>query len=465
MVSRRHSASGLLAVALVAAVAQAQEPLEQDGVLAALIDEALQARPELAQARAEAQAARERVPQARALPDPMLQVGVQNDGFDKWQVGKMETSWILFMASQTVPFPGKRDLRGELADADARRRDLAAERARLGTIADVRRAYLSMQLAEARLELLAKLTALLEQAVTAAQGRYEAGEGPLSDVLRARLEVARLRQQRFIAEAEVRLQRQTLNRLRGRPLEDEVAGARPFPMLAFPAPPDEATALAQFRAQSPELLAAATDVTRAERGKALGQRSYFPDFSVAAGVMVRGALDPMWTVAVGVPLPVYAGTKQSRAVAEATAVLEAASKETQTLDQLLALRTGQRLASWRALSDVWRGYQDGLLADAEATAGSTLEQYRVGRVPFASVLEASTAAIGVVDASYGVLADAWRLAIAQDELSLAEVGVAAAPMGASVPGTGGMAGSPRGMGATGSADNGAGAEPGPATGM
>ncbi|MDP1919209.1 MAG: TolC family protein [Myxococcales bacterium] len=428
LAARKFSGVALV-VALASTVASAQQA---DGALATFIDEALATRPELDQARADVVAAQERVPQAESWADPMLQVGVQNDTFTSWQVGMMETSWVLFMASQTIPFPGKAGLRGAVASVDVSQRQLALERTRLSTIADVRRAYVSMQVARARLELLSTLTTLLEQAVAVASSRYESNEGPQSDILRARLELARLGQQRVVAEVEVTLQRQALNRLRGRPLDARVDGA-PFASLAFPVPPAEEAAVTAALERSPEVLAARAATRGAEHGKALSAKQALPDLSVGAGVMVRGRLAPMWTVTLGVPLPIFAGSKQARGVAEANAVFDSASKNVEAVEQLVRLRVAQRLAVWAALSQVWRTSQDSLRADAEATSTATLTQYRIGKVPFSSVLDATSATIGVLDASYVVLADAWRLAIAQDELSLSEVTVAGVQMGSAAP--------------------------------
>lgn len=408
-------------------------------MLSVLVDDAIEARPELAQARAELQAAQERVPQAQSWPDPMLQVGVQNDSFNKWQVGKMETSWLLFMASQTIPFPGKTGLRGDIANVEVTTRRLALERVRLATIGDVRRGYVALQLARARLDLLSRLSSLLTLAVEVAQSRYESGEGPQSDILRARLELGRLEQQRVVLQADEQLQLEALNRLRGHPLDEKVA-TRPLAQLAFPQPPDEGEATRRILEVSPEYLAARAGVDGARRVRDLNQRQYLPDLSVGAGVMVRGSLDPMWTVTLGLPIPVFAGTKQARAVSEAGATIDATNKGVETVEQVLRLRTAQRLSYWRALGKVWQSYQDRLLADAETTAAATLTQYRIGKVPFASVLEATSATIALVDASYAVLVDAWKLAIAQDEASFAEVSVNGTSMGSAVPGAGGGGG-------------------------
>jgi len=437
---RLTSAVCFIAVLTFTERAHAQEPESFDQTLALLTAEALKLLPELAQVRAESKAASERVSQVRALPDPMLQVGVQNDGFDRWSVGKMETSFVLFMASQTFPFPGKLGLRGELANAEVALRDASVERLRLSTVAEVRRAYLSLQLARARVSLVGKLMGLLEQSVAIAQTRYESNEGPQADVLRARLERARVSLRQRTLEADVRNQLSALNRLRNAPLDSPVESVRSFSRLSFPPVPDEEAAIAQSRAQSPELAGAHSGVLRAGSGKALASRSYFPDISVAAGVMVRGPLLPMWTVTIGVPLPVYAGAKQARAEAEAAAVAVGAAGGLETIEQLTALRTHQRIESWRALRDLWQIYENGLLVDADATAAATLTQYRVGQVPFAAVLEANATSIREIDASLQVLADAWLLAIAQDEISLAEPSAtisgarAAAPAGTAAAG-------------------------------
>lgn len=451
---RRTIGAVALAATLLGRGAAAAAPPQQDAILAAFIQEALGSRPELSQARADVQVAQERVTQAQAMPDPVLQVGVQNDSFNQWQVGTMESSWVLFMASQTFPFPGKRGLRAELASTEVRDRELATERVRLQTIAEVRRAYLAVQLAGARLELLAKLRGLIEQSIAVAEARYEIGEGVQSDLLRARLELARLQQQRLQVEANGRLQAQALNRLRAAPLDERIEGAPPFAALSFPPIPDEAASLSTFRDQSPEVLSTATGVLRAERARALSERSYYPDLSVSAGVMVRGSLEPMWTVTVGVPLPVFAGDKQSRAVAEAEALRASASRGSDALEQLLRLRIHQRIEYWGALEEMWQAYQGGLLKEAEAASESTLTQYRVGKVAFTSVLEASSTAISAIDASYGVLAEAWRLAIAHDELSLGESGSGGGVVGTGALGGGGASMSAaRGGAASGSASS------------
>lgn len=406
-----------LTCAAVPALAQSPEELPGDGALRVLVEESLGARAELAQLVARARAARERVPQAQAWPEPMLQVGVQNDGFSRWQVGSMGTSWVSFMASQTLPFPGKLGLRGELAQSDARLSELEIERVRLSTIAEVRRGYLALQLVRERKELLERLISLSGQLVEVARIRFESGTAAQSDVLRARVELSRVTQRRYLLEAEERVQTQALNRLRKRPLDTEIGTASRMSALAMPDLLPEERYLALARERSPEWLSSLVTSTRAGSSTALAKRSYFPDVSVSAGIMLRGQLEPMWALSVGVPLPVFAASRQARAVAEAEAEVDAAGRGIEVVEQLLALRARQRAQSMTALQAVWRNYQDGLLLQAATAAESTMAQYVAGRAEFAAVLEANAVSIAEWDAAFQVLANAWLLIIAQDELS------------------------------------------------
>jgi outer membrane protein TolC len=431
----------------------APTPPPPDPVLARLVDEAIASRPELRQAEAAARAERERVPQAGALPDPTLLLGIQNDGFGGLQIGKMETSYWQVMVTQGLPWPGKRGLREDVARESAAAVDAGVSRARLTTEADVRRAYVDLLLARDRLALLAKLDALWQQSAGIARTRYETGDGAQSDVLRAQLELNRLRQRRWALQAQERAALQALNRMRGRPLDEPVATTAGVRDLTVPALADADAAVADALARSPELAQARSGAARAGREVALARRERYPDLAVSAGVMPRGSLEPMWTASVSIGLPVWSSRKQARAVAESSARAAADASAAEGTERTVRLRVADRRSALGALLDTIRLYRDGLLVQSSATAESTLAQYRVGKVTFASVLEANAGYVNDEDGFLGALADAQRLAIAEAELSLEPVGLAGAGGGiggGAMPGAGGI-GSSSGGGAMGAA--------------
>ncbi|WP_342374470.1 TolC family protein [Myxococcus stipitatus] len=444
----RHLVVVLALLSPVAALAQAplsapepQAPpvssLATDETLSKLLAEALEARPELRQVEAQEKAAQERVPQAGALPDPVLQVGIQNDGFGELMIGEMEGSYFSIMASQALPFPGKRDLRTEVARLGAKAVSAQVLRARLTIEAELRRAYLDLLMTRERRGLLDRLEAIWKQSADLARIRYETGDGAQSDLLRAQLELNRIRQRRVALDAEERTRVQTLNRLSGRNLDESLPTTTRVRDLGIPELGEAEAAEKDALERSPELAEGRANIAQAQQQLALARRERWPDFTVSAGVMPRGGDFPtMWQANVGVNLPIFSGSKQNRAVAESVATAHATTRATETVEQVLRLRVRERLTALSALRETAALYRSGLLMQSAATAESTLTQYRVGRASFASVLEANSGIVRDEEDFLSTLVEAQRLAIAQAEVSLEPV----AALGGGGAGAGGMPG-------------------------
>lgn len=402
------------------ASAHAEPPpqLPSDPTLAALIQQSLAARPELASAMAAVRASEERVGQSRALPDPMLQLGVQNDGFKSIEVGRTETSYVSLMASQTFPWPGKLRLQGNVAARDAEVARSAIVRVRLSTEAEVRRAYLELVLARQRATLLDEVEAIWRKALGVARAMYETGGASQTDLLRAQLELQRIKQRRVALETEAKLRVQALNRLRNHPLDEPIA---------TPTRVDEQPALEPLRAvfseraalaRSPELAAARVAVLRSGESTALAERRRYPDFTVGTGIMYRGQMPPMWQVTLAAPVPLFSAGKQRHAAAESRALTQAAKNDVAALRQLIVLRTSERRAAFNAALETLAIYRQGLLVASRATAESTLAQYTTGKLSFAAVLEANAGYLADQEGYLQAVADAERILIAEAEVSL-----------------------------------------------
>ncbi len=160
--------------------------------------------------------------------------------------------------------------------------------------------------------------------------------------------------------------------------------------------------------------------------------------TVNAGVMVRGGtFPPMWQASVSVPLPVFAGSKQALAVREAEAGVVSREQGAARVEQLLRLRAQQRATALAAVLETVRLYREGLLVQSEATANSTLSQYAVDKVTFASVLDANAGFIADQDGYLLAVAQAHQLEIDRGEISLDGFATGVGSMGgASVPGSG-----------------------------
>src|SRR5512135_2322584 len=124
------------ALAAPAAAQQRADTLRLADAIAA----ARAANPALRSARLEADAAAARVSQAGALPDPQLQLGLDNrpvSGFGTMDPMTMNTVQL----TQTVPWPGKRGFAEERARRLAEAGKLDADAAELDLVARVKSAY------------------------------------------------------------------------------------------------------------------------------------------------------------------------------------------------------------------------------------------------------------------------------------------------------------------------------------
>jgi outer membrane protein, heavy metal efflux system len=412
-------------------------PLVEEPALQGMVKEALSKRPELAQVRAQMMAEQERAPQSRALPDPTLSLAIQNDGFSSIQIGKMESSWVSIMVSQTFPWAGKRGLRSEVAGFGSREAEADLRRVLLSVAADVERAYLDLLLVRDQLGLLARLESLWEQSEGLARIRYESGEGAQSDLLRAQLQRNRLRQQRWSLAGEEQRRIAVLNRLRGHPLDEPIATGRTLADLPDPGLADPEQAVKVAEAASPELQKALLFGAQADRRVDLAKRDRWPDVTVSAALMPRGGnFETMWQAGVAINVPVWSLQKQARVIAENQARGQAARSGAEAIRQLLQQRVQERTLVLRALVQANRLYRTGLLIQSDATVASTLAQYQVGRVTFASVLEALAGYLSDMNGFFDSIAAAQRIAIADREISLEAPNGVAGSGASPMPGAG-----------------------------
>ena len=181
-----------------------------------LVDEALQNSPEILAAQSRALAAKHRVPQASSLPDPMLMTGYQNDGFTGYTYGNSSDSQWMFSASQTVPFPGKLSLKGEMAAREAEGLSASTNTVRFRVVARVKDLYYDLALAYKAIDILRDKSALFSRTEDAALARYAAGMGQQQEVLMAQTEKYMLLEKEVMQKQKIQSLEAMLNTTVGR---------------------------------------------------------------------------------------------------------------------------------------------------------------------------------------------------------------------------------------------------------
>jgi len=266
-----------------------------------LVEAVLERNPNLAVARQTYRGALARYPQATALDDPMLGLGVAPLSFGARGVdaaGRIDLS-------QRLPFPGKRRLRGEaaLAEAEAAGQDLESLRLELAALAS--RLFDDYALSARALEINQEHAALLGELHRLSLARYAAGEDSKQAVLQAEMALARAQVERGELESRAALVVEQINALLHRGI------ALPLPeaprALAIPADPSDPVdgLVAEAVDAHPVLAAADARLHAADARVGLARREFMPDFTLTGAydrLWQESALQPFVGVQLNVPL-------------------------------------------------------------------------------------------------------------------------------------------------------------------
>ncbi|MEW6749484.1 MAG: TolC family protein [Candidatus Latescibacterota bacterium] len=375
----------LATLCLVAASAVGSTPPAEPALsLSALVEEALQANPEILQAEKTLEMARAKAPQEKALPDPMLQFDLQNIGLTEYTVGKMDMSMAGLSVRQAIPYPGKRRLREEVALKEAATTAEMVEVTRRSVVARVKAAYYDLAFVDRSLDVVARMRRVLQDFAETAQSRYSVGQGMQQDVLKAQVEVSMLVQRTASLEQRRQGTAAMLNSLLDRPpgaplgQTEELAPPRPLP------PVEELEGRATER--SPELRARQRSVEADQVRVRQMRREYQPDFAVSAGWRSRGHFDDAYQVMVEVELP-WQRERRRYGVLEAGSALAASEKGRRATEEMVLAQVRDLASMAQTAGRLAEVYQTTIIPQARYSLESATAGYRVGSVDLLMLLD------------------------------------------------------------------------------
>jgi outer membrane protein TolC len=352
-----------------------------------LVRVALDQNPEIHAAARRWEAAAARPSQARALPNPVISFSYWNAGspFPGTSVGEDPMSFVEPMLTQRFPFPGKRGLRGEIAqtEADAQGRLYDAEQLRVA--ADLTRTYFDLYRAQRSIETLERNRELLTRFTSVARSRYEVGEGLQQDVLRAQVEETLLEERLSVLRRQEGQLAARINELVRQPPGTAVRTVPDGTISTLDYTPDELYAVAEEA--NPVLDSYRLDVERSARVVDLARKEHLPDFDVRVGRMFMGGFDDMWDVSVSAEIPLFFGQKERRGVEEAATTLRQSQSRFDAAGQALFREVTDHYLAAETAERLERLYRETVIPQASLTLESSLAAYRVGDVDFLGVLD------------------------------------------------------------------------------
>jgi len=360
------------------------------------VSDVLVSNPGLSSIQARAQALAEIPDQAEALPDPRLSVNLVNMPLDDFSFTKEGMTQFQLGISQALPYPGKLALRSQAAQHEAQAAESDVNEKRLQLVRDVKTVWWNLFYLDRAIETVSKNQTLSDQIVSIAETLYEVGKGLQQDVLLAQLELSKLQDRKIQLLQFRKNETIRLNLLLDRPskqpiqLTDQVSES-------LQALSKEATLIQRAREQRP-LLSAQQQRSEAARSRhELAQKDYSPDFMVGAIYGYRDGSNPdgshrddFGSIMFSMNLPLYADSKQDRAVDQRNA--EWLQKKYQLHEQRnqVDAEVSWAITDYRRAGEQLTLFHQEIIPQARQTVDAMLAGYQVGNVDFLNLVRSQT---------------------------------------------------------------------------
>lgn len=396
---------------------------QAENSLDALIARAASANPSLEAARDRVTAAAARVGPAGAWADPMLMAGILNlplasetgasaggHGSTGPAIPGDPMTMKMIGVTQTIPYPGKLSLRRQAAEREVDAATANLDASRLAITRDVRTAFFELAYIDRALAIVERNRSVLADVIQVTEAHYASGTGGQQDVLKARVEAARLGEtastlleERRATSAELNA---TLNRDDTTSIPSAVIPER-IVQAAIPTDPNSVRFAAQTLGartvdsplpplaelqdlavrQNPTLRENEANIAAQAIRVELARKGSRPDFDVSLQYGQRNQRPDMITAEVSIPLPIHKGARQDQELAEARAQLSAMESDRR------AKINSVRAQVARLVGQLERGrtqlaiYAKAILPQGGAAATATLASYQSGKTDLLTVLD------------------------------------------------------------------------------
>lgn len=357
--------------------AKAEAPL----TLGVVVQRAIANNPDLRAAESEIDAARAREIQAAALPNPNLTLTVDQVPIPQPLEGN-------YMAGVTQPLllSGQREARTELARLDTKLAELERATVHRELIGQVKDAYAGL-LFELEGTRLARLNdAAAETHWKATRTRFQAGEVPPVEVLRAEVERSRTQRDVAVAAAREMQARGRLNVLLGEEAEAPIVVAD-LPLPTGATLPTARSLVAEAIVTRSEMRRAEVLIQREALQRRVAQTSLWTGTEAAiSGGMVSGM--PGFSTSLSIPMPFY---RQQGEIAEADANRRRAEAKREALKNEITLAVERAYREAVLDADQVARFQRSYIPQAQTLLDNARRRFEAGEGSGIEVVEARRA--------------------------------------------------------------------------
>lgn len=381
-----HVGSALLGLVVVCQPLMATEtdvPFANEASLTSshLVEAVLARNPDMLTMEATWEAAKARIEQASAFDDPMLSYSIapQSAGAEGMDFGQK------LSLSQRLPWPGKRDLRGDVARAESGAAFVGIEQVRLKLTETAKAAYADWYFVYAAIRINGINKSLLQEFQNIAEIKYSAGRASKQDALRAEVERVLLEHRDIVLERHRRDVLANINTLLQR-LPDQ-----PLPLPAglpetIPLPTvEQLRKLALEHHPELRVLVARTQASRYR--ERLAERNDYPDITLNAGYnTLWNQSEKRFTVGASINIPLQGKRRAAKDEARAM-TLRLDSQQRAKVSQLMG-DVQRAMEKVRESEHVLSLYHNRLLPLAEENLEAAQSDYEAGSGNFLDLISA-----------------------------------------------------------------------------
>jgi outer membrane protein TolC len=350
-----------------------------------LISELVRSNPEVLAAEARYKAASIKPSIERTFPDPRLIFGWMSAGtiLPGGAIGEDPNSNISIQIAQMIPYPGKRQLRSDIAERDAENLKWMQSLELNARVSALKAAYYELSSIYDLLELSNENKNLLNQLQNVAEARYSVGKSVQQDLIRASTELAILENRELsLLQRKLTLSAE-INRLLNREIAAELGRPEKLPL---PSLVPFGTLQGAALQNSPLLKAQQASVDSQKLQIDLTKKEVYPDIDLMSGYYYMGELEDMWEVKAEVSLPIFSRSKQKKETARASLELAEAQQVHKSIERTLEVRLREAYLKAETAKKLLELYSNRIIPQSRLALESSLASYEAGSLDFFGVL-------------------------------------------------------------------------------
>lgn len=351
------------------------------------------------------EAAQSKYSQAISLEDPSI-----GGWFAPGTIGSNQVDFAMRLElSQKVPSRGKRQLRGEMANAQAKASENDLGGLRLQLVENASNAFYDLYLVQRAMEVSEDTRKILVEFRQNAETRYRNGQTPQQDILQADVELGLQKEKSITLSRMQNVAKARINTLLH--LEPDLALPPSVKEISLQPENRNGEELRQLaRANRPDLLSLAEIVRADESAVQLAKREFSPDYEAMASYdSFWQGMDKQMQFQLGFRMNLPARlARRYAALREAQSKLAQHKAEYNQLVDQIHFQVQESLEQVRESGQILELFQKTTLKATLANAREAQESYITGKVPFLTLVSAQKEQAMARDRYYQAQAEAFR---------------------------------------------------------